>query len=136
MNKKILEIKWQRLIYKGETCPRCSETEKELEKAVSVLSQSLFPTGIEVVLKKEEISISDFKKDPLQSNRILINDIPIEDYLSGKVGQSPCCGVCGPSECRTIEINGKVYETITADRIIQAALIAVSKLLREKSCCE
>lgn len=131
MSKKILEIKWQRLVYKGETCPRCDQTDKELEKAVSFLSQSLLSMGIEVIFKKEEISISEFKKDPLQSNKILINNLPIEDYLLGKVGKSPCCSVCGSSECRTIELNGKVYESITADIIIKAALLAVSKLIRE-----
>ncbi|MCS7249619.1 MAG: DUF2703 domain-containing protein [candidate division WOR-3 bacterium] len=128
MNKKILEIKWQRLVYKGETCSRCEDTERELNKAVSFLTRFFTPIGIEIILKKEEISLSEFEKDPLKSNEILINNIPIENYLSGKIGQSPCCSVCGPSQCRTLEINGKVYETITADIIIKAAFLAVSQL--------
>ena len=42
-NKNILKIKWQRLIFEGETCPRCGSTEKELEEAISTLRQSLTP---------------------------------------------------------------------------------------------
>ncbi|MGB9721632.1 MAG: DUF2703 domain-containing protein [bacterium] len=31
MDKKILKIKWQRLLVDGETCPRCNETEQEID---------------------------------------------------------------------------------------------------------
>ncbi|GBD38490.1 hypothetical protein HRbin37_00740 [bacterium HR37] len=65
--KKILKIKWQRLVPEGETCPRCGSTEKELDKAILILKKSLAPLGIEVELEKEELSLSEFKKDPLRS---------------------------------------------------------------------
>jgi DNA repair exonuclease SbcCD ATPase subunit len=90
-----INIKWQRLVAKGETCPRCESTEQELNKAINKLQQVLSPLEIKVTLEKEELNISEFKQDPLQSNRILINEQPIENLLKGKVGQSPCCEVCG-----------------------------------------
>jgi hypothetical protein len=127
--KKILKIKWQRLMLEGETCPRCGSTKKELDKAISTLKQSLAPLGIEIILEKEELSVSEFKKDPLQSNRIWINNRPIEDYIEGKVGQSPCCDVCGAHECRTVKIEGQVYETIPSETIIKAGLAAASQLV-------
>ncbi|MBL7156519.1 MAG: DUF2703 domain-containing protein, partial [Candidatus Omnitrophica bacterium] len=40
---RTLTIKWQRLLSEGETCPRCGSTEKEVEKAVSMLRKSLAP---------------------------------------------------------------------------------------------
>ena len=133
-----INIKWQRLVAKGETCPRCESTEQELNKAINKLQQALSPLEIKVTLEKEEINISEFKQDPLQSNRILINDQPIENLLKGKVGQSPCCEVCGPSDCRTMEVDGQIYETIPSELIIQAGLMAANEILNTKrtnSCC-
>lgn len=137
-NQKTLRIEWQRLISNDKTCPRCGSTEEELDKAVSTLNQSLAPLGIEVMLEKKELSLSEFKEAPLQSNRIWINDRPLEDYLGGSVGQSPCCDVCGPSECRTVEIEGQTYETIPSQVIIQAGLTAATQLVNPRnarSCC-
>ena len=133
-----INIKWQRLVAKGETCPRCESTEQELNKAIDKLQQALSPLEIKVTLEKEEINISEFKQDPLQSNRIFINEQPIENLLKGKVGQSPCCEVCGPTDCRTMEIDGQIYETIPSELIIQAGLMAANEILNTKrtnSCC-
>lgn len=136
---KTLKIKWQRLISDGQTCPRCGSTEEELEKAISILKQSLAPLGIQVVLEKDELSVAEFKKDSLKSNQIWLNDRLLENWIGGKVSQSPCCDVCGPSECRTVGIGGEVYETIPADLIIKAGLLAASQLVGKQtneSCCE
>lgn len=137
-SKNVLRIKWQRLISSGETCPRCRSTEEELEKAVSVLKQSLAPLGINVILEKEELSVAEFKKDSLQSNRIWINNRLLEDWIEGRVGHTPCCDLCGPHECRTVEVGGQLYETIPAEIIIKAGLSAASQLVvpqKGKACC-
>lgn len=136
---KTLKIKWQRLVSNDQTCPRCRSTEGELEKAIFALKQSLTPLGIEVILEKDELSVAEFKKDPMKSNQIWLNGRLLEDWIGGKVGQSPCCDVCGPSECRTVEVEGKIYETIPADLIIKAGLLAASHLVvrkTKKSCCQ
>lgn len=135
---RVLKIKWQRLVSEGETCPRCGATEEELKKAISTLKQSLIPLGIEVVLEKAELSLGEFKKDPLRSNQIWLNNRLLEDWVGGKFGQTPCCDVCGPSACRTVEVKGEVYEAIPAGLIIKAGLIAASQLLTtetNKSSC-
>ncbi len=137
-DQKTLRIEWQRLISNDKTCPRCGSTEEELDKAVATLKQSLAPLGIEVMLQKKELSVSEFKEAPLESNRIWINNRPLEDYIGGNVGQSPCCDVCGPSECRTVEIEGQTYETIPSQVIIQAGLAAATQLVNPRnarSCC-
>lgn len=111
----------------GKTCPRCGDTEKEVERAISQLQSMLKPKGIEVVLEKRDITPEQFQKNPLQSNRILINGRLLEEYLQAKTGKSPCCSVCGPNDCRTIIINGKdIYEYIPAELIIKAGLTAIS----------
>jgi len=128
----ILNIKWKRLISDGKTCPRCGSTEEEINDAINILNQSLSPLEIKVILKKEEISFLDFKKNPLESNRIWINNRPLEDYIGGLIGKSECCDVCGHSECRTVNKDEQVYETIPSKIIIQAGLIAASQLIEIK----
>ncbi|MCX7817034.1 MAG: DUF2703 domain-containing protein [Syntrophales bacterium] len=122
---KKLTIKWQRLLVDGRTCGRCGSTEEELEKAKDLLSVMLRPRGIEVVLEKDVLTFDEFRKNPLSSNRIWINGIPIEDLLSGSEAESPCCDVCGSYSCRTVNIGGSVYESIPSELIVKAALIAV-----------
>ncbi len=136
---KTLIIKWQRVESEGNTCPRCEATGKEIEKAIPTLKQSMAPLGIEVILEKKVLTTETFAKDASQSNRIWIGGRLLEDWLGAKVGQSPCpCEVCGEAQCRTLEIERAVYETISAALIIKAALMAASQLtLAEisESCC-
>ncbi|MCX7716370.1 MAG: DUF2703 domain-containing protein, partial [Endomicrobia bacterium] len=96
---KKLEIKWQRLVYKNQTCLRCAKTENEIKKAVSLLKEVCRNTGIKFVLKKEKISKNEFIKNPLKSNQIFINNKPIEEYLNAKTSKTKCCDVCGSVEC-------------------------------------
>jgi hypothetical protein len=126
-SKKVLTITWQRLVSGGSTCPRCGSTESELDKAVFELSKKLTPMGIKVIFKKSELALEEFKKNPLESNRILFNNMSLESLISAETGQSKCCDVCGDSECRTLEINGESHEVITADVIIRAGLEVISK---------
>jgi hypothetical protein len=138
---KVLKIIWQRLLIdkSGETCPRCGSTEKELEKAVHTLKQSLIPLGIEVILEKKSLDPVTFAKDVLESNRIWIGEKPLEAWLEAEVGQSLCCEVCGSAECRTVDVGEKIYETIPADIIIRAGLVAASRMVAAEPiepCCE
>lgn len=135
---KELKIRWQRLVSGGETCPRCSETEEELQKAVCSLEESLSPLGFKVVFKKQEISDVEFEEAPSQSNMIMFNDKPLENWIDGKIGESQCCDVCGYNECRTIIIGEETYEEIPAELIIKAGLIAASSMIgsgESESCC-
>jgi len=126
---KTLTIRWQRLVSEGETCPRCGATEKEMDKALQTLGQSLNPLGIKVALEKQELKPDEFQKDPLQSNRIWVEGRSLEEWLGLKVGQTPCCKTCGDAECRTVEAAGQVYESIPAELIVKAGLLAASRLV-------
>ena len=102
------------------------------------LKQSLHPKGIKVVMEKGAIKQADFEKNPSKSNLILIGERPLEDWLQARTGQSACCGPCGDAECRTIDVQGKIYETIPAELIVKAGLIAAGQLFNAKggnSCC-
>lgn len=126
---KTLSITWQRLLSDGQTCPRCGSTETEVDKAADALKQSLTPLRINIVLEKSELSAEQFAKNTLQSNTIRINGRLLEDWLGARAGQSKCCDVCGPNDCRTLDAGGEVYEVVPAELIIKAGLLAAAQLL-------
>lgn len=130
---KTLSIEWQRLLDEHEqTCPRCGSTEQEVEKAAASLNRELRPFEINVSLVKKAIEPETFRKDVIQSNQILIAGKTLEDWLGAETGQSPCCEVCGDAECRTVEYADQTHETIHADLIVKAGLLAASQVFHLK----
>ncbi|MDA8423134.1 MAG: DUF2703 domain-containing protein [Nitrospiraceae bacterium] len=126
-----LVIEWQRLLdEQKETCPRCGSTEQEVEKAVKELNQLLAPSDIAVNLVKKAINPETFKKDALQSNKILIAGKTLEEWLGATTGQSKCCETCGDAECRTVEYGGDVHEAIPAELIVRAGITAAAYLFK------
>jgi hypothetical protein len=77
-----LVIKWQRLVEENKTCPRCGDTEKELERAFLKLKDAFALLNIEVILEKIQLSKEDFKRNPLSSNQIWINNKPLEFWIN------------------------------------------------------
>lgn len=136
---KTLTIRWQRLVDDGKTCPRCSDTGEEVRKAADLLGRALEPLDIGVVLEEGEIGPQEFKQQPLESNRITIGGRAIEEWLAGATGQSPCCDVCGPNECRTLTVGGRSFEKIPAELIIKAGMLAAAGLTAPtpaQPCCK
>lgn len=141
---KMLTIKWQRLVYgSGQTCQRCGLTGKEVQKAFRSLKKSLTPLGIKVTLEEKVLDPESCAKDISQSNRIWIDEKPLEEWLGAEVGKSPCATCCAEIgsevECRTVEVKGEIYEEIPAELIIKAGLLAASQLFDVapgKPCCE
>ncbi|UCG31466.1 MAG: DUF2703 domain-containing protein [candidate division WOR-3 bacterium] len=140
---KTLTIRWQRLVdEKGQTCERCGATEKEVQTACQNLEKSLTPLGIQVNLEEKALDSATCAKDVSESNRIWIDDRPLEEWLNAVVGKSSCefcCEELGPDvECRTVTIEGRTFETIPANLIVKAGLLAASHLLNVESnepCC-
>lgn len=129
---KTIKITWQRLVdEQGQTCSRCGGTEQELHKALRFLAKSLMPVGIAFSLETKALDAQEFARDPSQSNRLWIDGRPLEKWLEGEAGASPCCGPCGDAACRTLEVEGTVYETIHAELIIKAALLAVQREVKK-----
>ena len=140
---KVLKITWQRLVdEKGQTCQRCGSTEKELQKAFQSLKKSLALLGIKVALEKKTLDPAIVAKDISQSNRIRVGERTLEEWLGAQVRKSLCgfcCAELGEQvECRTVKVEGQVYETIPAKLIVRAGLLAAARLYGEssaKSCC-
>lgn len=122
MNKKII-IKWKRLVDDNEkTCHRCNKTYENLEEALQVISPLLEKLNFQLIFEKVAIAHDEFKKNPLTSNQILIDNELIEHILSLKIGKSKCCGPCGDSECRTIVDGHKEIVEVPVKTILKAIL--------------
>ena len=130
---KVLPIVWKRLVKGGETCNRCGNTGRELETAVAKLAAALRPLGIEPVLETREIDEDAFKAKPSESNRVWIAGKPIESWLGANVGMSRCCSACGDSDCRTLEVDGRTYESIPEEQFVKAGLMAASQMIASAS---
>lgn len=127
-----LPILWQRLVNAdGRTCRRCDATYQQLQSAVAKLRDVLRPLNIEPILELREIDERSFRNKPAESNRIWIAGKPVEEWLGASVGSSLCCPVCGDTPCRTMEVEGAVYEEIPEAVILKAALIAASGLIEQ-----
>lgn len=128
---KPLTITWQRLVKDGQTCDRCGGTQLELQKAVDRLQGALAPLGFEPQLETQQIDEPKFHASPLESNRIWIAAVPMEDWLGARVGASRCCAACGDSNCRTVSVDDLTFEAIPAALIVKAALAAAAQLCAE-----
>jgi hypothetical protein len=129
---KKIHLTWQRLVTEqGQTCDRCRDTEKELDKAVRFLQKSLAPAGVRFSVEKKALDSQEVARDPSQSNRLWIDGRPLEKWLGAGVGQSPCSGPCQGFACRTLEADGATYETIPAELIIKAGLLAVQRQVKK-----
>ena len=127
---KTMPIVWQRLVNAtGHTCPRCQGTGDEVLRAVERLKAVLQPLGIEPVLETRELDEATFLAQPTESNRLWIAGQSLEAWLQGQAGSSRCCGACGDSDCRTVEVAGKSYEVIPEELVLRAGLIAGTRLL-------
>lgn len=135
---KTLTIRWQRLVDEhGQTCDRCGATEVAVRRAAADLQQALHILGIEVRLETSTLSPASFAQAPLESNRLWIADVPLEQWLGATTGQSRCCSACGDASCRTLSISGTTYEAVPADLIVKAGLLAAAQLPDRipASCC-
>ncbi|ABC78810.1 DUF2703 domain-containing protein [Syntrophus aciditrophicus] len=126
---KTLTVRWKRLVNEqGRTCERCGLTGETIQSAVNKLKKALVELGIEVTVKTEALDFPMFSREPLESNRIWIGEKPLEEWIGATVGQSPCCGACADSECRTLSIGNNTYEEIPENLVIQAGLRAAAEL--------
>jgi hypothetical protein len=121
----VVTLKWQKVADKdGQTCNHCGATEISLKKAMQLFEKE----GIKAELEVVEVTVEDFAKNCSESNRLWVNGKPIEEVLQAEVGTAKCSGVCtthkADATCRTLVFDGKSYESIPAELIVKAGMIA------------
>ena len=124
-----LPIVWQRLLdSEGDTCPRCQDTGDSVQKAYFRLQAILAPLNVEPQLKVISLDEATFEAATTESNRVWFSGLPLEDWIGAQAGSSRCCGACGDSDCRTLDIDGATYEAIPETLLIRAGVIAATQL--------
>lgn len=92
------------------TCERCSLTGGAILDVLEELTPYFKEKNVTARFRETVLPDSQIE----QSNQVLINGIPLENYLSGaKVVQTPCCSCAcltgqDEAECRAIDFGGIV----------------------------
>lgn len=134
--KRMLVIEWKHI---GNTvtgtCERCSLTGGAIQDVLEELMPYFKEKNVTARFRETVLPDSQIE----QSNQVLINGIPLENYLSGaKVVQTPCCSCAcltgqDEAECRAIDYEGERYEAITPD-LLKRVIISVVESAEEKCC--
>jgi hypothetical protein len=125
--KRDLVIEWKHI---GKdvtsTCERCSLTGGTILDVLENLQPYFRQKNI--VARFRETVLPDSQIE--ESNQVIIDGIPLEEYLSGaEVIRTPCCSCAcitgqDEAECRAIDYGGDRYEAITPD-LLKQVIIAV-----------
>lgn len=134
--KRMLVIEWKHI---GNTvtgtCERCSLTGGAIQDVLEELTPYFKEKNVTTRFRETVLPDSQIE----QSNQVLINGLPMENYLSGaKVVQTPCCSCAcltgqDEAECRAIDYGGYRYEAITPD-LLKRVIISVVESAEEKCC--
>lgn len=125
--KQMLDIEWRHLVADGNTCERCGDTGAALGEALERLTRELAQSGIAVRFRKTPLGPAQLS----ESNLILLNGHPLEDWLGARTTEThcaTCCDMVGETVCcRAVEVNGKIHEAIPEALIRDAAHAALAE---------
>ncbi len=118
---KELRIEWRHLESEGATCERCGDTGAALREALHGLREELRAKGVEICFAETKLRLDRIG----ESNLILVDDVPLEQWLSGATAPENACCSCteilgAETCCRTVEIEGVTHEAVPAELIRQA----------------
>jgi hypothetical protein len=135
LNRRRLLIEAAFLRVGGETCDRCSDTQSSVREAARSLERGLASLNIAVTLIEHEVAAEDLP----DSNTVLINGRGIEEWLGAERVSTDCpscAALVGESACcSAVSVGGTVHESLTADLVMSAALIALGLMPPSRSCC-
>jgi hypothetical protein len=136
--KRQIEIEWKHIGNDvAGTCDRCSLTGDAIREVLENLASFLDEAGVTVRFRETVLPDSRIE----ESNQVLINGTPLEEYLAGStVVQTPCCScacITGQDEveCRAIEVGSDRYEAIPAGVLKQVIVDLVGEMVCEDEAC-
>ena len=119
---KELKIEWKHYDKEGETCTRCNSTGNNIQKAIKVISRDSRFDKAKITFKETKLRAEEMP----ESNSVFINGEAIEDILRATASENYChscsCLAGAGTNCRTIELNGKSFEDIPENLILQAII--------------
>ncbi len=108
----------------GDTCDRCGDTRDAARRAVSDAAGLLDAAGVEIELLERELGAERLG----DSNRVLVNGRPAEEWLGGSASLSDCpsCAelIGEPACCREVEVGGVRTEAVSREIVLDAILAA------------
>ena len=121
---KQVHVELEYLVVDGETCDRCGDTREAVRAAVADARRALPPTLATLDLVERELTAAQLP----DSNRVLVNGRPAEEWLGGHAVMSDCpsCGdLVGESVCcREVEVGGIRTEAVGRDVVFDAIMAA------------
>lgn len=125
--KRNLIIEWKHIgTTVTGTCERCSLTVGAIMDVLEDLQPYFRQKNITARFRETILPDSQIE----ESNQVLINGVPLEEYLSdARVVQTPCCSCAcitgqDEAECRAIDIGEERYEAIPPD-LLKRVIIGV-----------
>ena len=125
--KRNLIIEWKHIgTTVTGTCERCSLTGGAIMDVLEDLQPYFRQKNITARFRETILPDSQIE----ESNQVLINGVPLEEYLSGaEVVQTPCCSCAcitgqDEAECRAIDVGDERYEAIPPD-LLKRVIIGV-----------
>jgi hypothetical protein len=117
-------VELEYLVVGGETCDRCGDTREGVRAAVDDARSVLSTASVTLELIEREL-------DPARladSNRVLVNGRPAEEWLGGHavVSDCPSCSelIDDSACCREIEVGGVRTEAVGRDVVFDAIMAA------------
>lgn len=126
------------LVVGGKTCDRCGDSLEAVRAAVADARSLLPPSAATIELVERELGPDSLP----DSNRVLVNGLPVERWLGGTAPMSDCpsCSeLVGASVCcRGIEVGDVRSEAMSRDFVFDAIMAAAGGAAAEASggaCC-
>lgn len=117
-------VEFDHLVVDGETCDRCGDTREAVRAAVADARAVLPASLVDLTLVERELPAGRLA----ESNRVLVNGRPAEEWLGGTSVMSDCpsCSdLVGESVCcREIEVGGVRTEAVGRDVVFDAIMAA------------
>ncbi|WP_319577989.1 DUF2703 domain-containing protein [uncultured Methanospirillum sp.] len=112
------------------TCVRCSATGTTVAAVIKDVEPELTGRGIQIVYTETVLPSEQLP----ESNKVLINGKPLEEYLTNARVVQTCCESCAciveqeSAECRAIQTPDELYESLPADLIRRVLMIAADQM--------
>lgn len=123
--KNTLTIEWKHIgNHVTGTCERCSLTGGAIQAVLEELQPYVRQKN--VTIRFQETVLPDSQME--ESNQVIINGTPLEEYLSNaRVVQTPCCSCAcitgqDEAECRAIDVGDERYEAIPTELLKQVII--------------
>lgn len=123
---KRIVVEFDYLTVEGQTCDRCGDTREAVRAAVADARAAIPPSLAAIELIERELTAEQLA----DSNRVLVNGRPAEEWLDGLSVMSDCpsCSdLVGESVCcREIEVGGVRTEAVGRDVVFDAIMAAAA----------